>query len=52
MNIHLKQLEGFVSVVEQGSFSRAAALLYTSPAALTQQMNTLERELECRLLQQ
>ncbi len=51
MNIHLKQLEGFVSVVEQGSFSRAAALLYTSPAALTQQMNTLERELECRLLQ-
>lgn len=51
MNIHLKQLEGFAAVVEQGSFSRAAALLYTSPAALTQQMNVLERELGCRLLE-
>ena len=49
--MNFKQLEAFVTVAEQGSFSRAAQSLYTSPTALTGQLNALERELECRLLE-
>ncbi len=49
--MNFKQLEAFVTVAQQGSFSRAAQLLYTSPTALTQQLNALEREMGCRLLE-
>lgn len=49
--MNLKQLESFIVVVEQGSFSKAAPLLYTSPTALTQQLNALERYLKCQVLE-
>lgn len=49
--MNLKQLESFIAVVEQGSFSKAAQLLYTSPTALTQQLNSLERYLKCQVLE-
>ena len=45
-----KKLDSLLTVIESGSLSRAAEKLdYTQPA-LTQMMNSLERELGCRLL--
>lgn len=38
-------LSSFVAIAQSGSISRAAASLYVSPQALTQQINLLEREL-------
>lgn len=49
--MNFKQLEAFVTVAEQGSFSKAAQQLYTSPTALTQQLNALERYLQCPVLE-
>lgn len=49
--MNLKQLEAFITVAEQGSFSRAAQRLFTSPTALTQQLNALERYLQCTVLE-
>ena len=46
-----KQLEAFVTVAEEGSFSKAAERLFTSPTALTQQLNALERYLQCTVLE-
>lgn len=45
--MNLKQLEAFITVAREGSFSKAAQQLYTSPTALTQQLNALERYLQC-----
>ncbi len=39
----------FYVVSQTGSFSKAAAQLYISPSAVTQQMNSLEAELNVRL---
>lgn len=36
------QLETFISVVEAGSFSKAADKLYISPPAVIKQINSLE----------
>ena len=49
--MNLKQLEAFITVAEQGSFSKAAQRLFTSPTALTQQLNALERYLQCTVLE-
>jgi DNA-binding transcriptional LysR family regulator len=45
-----EQLEFFIEVVEQKSFSRAARKLYVSQPTITQQVAALERELGFRLL--
>ena len=48
--MNTRHLATFASVVEHGSFSKAAAALYTTPTALTQQVNSLERALGFPLL--
>lgn len=48
--MNTRHLKTFVTVVEKGSFSRAAQELVTTPSALTQQVNALERELGFPLL--
>ena len=45
-----RHLEGFVRVVECGSFSKAADELFVSPNALIKQVNLLERDLGVELL--
>jgi LysR family nitrogen assimilation transcriptional regulator len=47
----LKQLEYFVAVAEQGSFSRAAAALNLAQPSLSRQVALLEAELGHRLLE-
>ena len=49
-DMNLRHLETFVAVAEKGSFSKAAQVFYTTPTALTQQVNALERELGLQLL--
>lgn len=46
----IKQLQYFISIVENQSFKRAAEVLYVSAPALTQQINSLEKELGCTLI--
>ena len=46
-----RQLEYFVAVAEELSFTRAARRLFVSQSALSQQLRTLERELGCRLIE-
>ncbi|MBI1200974.1 MAG: LysR family transcriptional regulator [Rhodopseudomonas sp.] len=50
MNLDLKHLRAFVSVVQLGSFSRAARQLGVSQSALSQSVRQLEDALEVRLL--
>ena len=50
MDLNLRQLRYFVVVVEEGHFARAAARLYVTPPALTQQIQRLEREVGFSLL--
>lgn len=47
--MHDRHLEGFVRVVECGSFSKAAEELFVSPNALIKQINILERDLGVEL---
>jgi DNA-binding transcriptional LysR family regulator len=47
----LRQLEYFVTVVDQGSFTAAAALLHVSQPGLSHQIKALERELGGPLLE-
>lgn len=47
----LRQLEYFVAVVEQGSFSRAAAMLNLAQPSVSRQVALLEEELGQRLLE-
>ncbi len=49
--IHYKQLRAFVSIVEQGSFSKAAKLLYITQPAISLQIKTLESDLGLTLLE-
>lgn len=50
MNVDIKQLRAFVTVVQLGSFSRAARALGLSQSALSQAVRQLEDELGVRLL--
>ncbi|WP_018263933.1 LysR family transcriptional regulator [Methylobacterium sp. WSM2598] len=50
MDLNLRQLRAFVSVVQTGSFTRAATLLNLSQPALTVQIRRLEEALDARLL--
>jgi LysR family transcriptional regulator, nitrogen assimilation regulatory protein len=49
--IHLRQLRYFVKIVEAGSISRAAAVVYVAQPALSSQIAELEQELGVVLLQ-
>ena len=46
----LKQLTYFVAIVKHQSFRKAAEALYLTPSALTQQIQSLEQELNCVLM--
>lgn len=48
--MHNRQLETFLKVVELGSFSKASQALYITPSAVIQQMNSLEADLQVKLL--
>lgn len=43
--MYSRQLETFVQVAEQGSFSKAAQAMYITPTAVIRQMNLLEKHL-------
>jgi DNA-binding transcriptional LysR family regulator len=51
MAISLRQLEYFVTVVDEGSFTRAADVLHVSQPGLSHQIQALERELGGPLLE-
>lgn len=50
VNINLKQLEAFVAVVEQGSFTKAAEALYLAQSTISNHVQMLEQELNVVLL--
>lgn len=43
-------LHTFITVVDQGSFTKAAQYLYLSPTAVMKQMNALEKHLDIQLI--
>jgi DNA-binding transcriptional LysR family regulator len=49
-DMELRELKGFVAVVEEGGMSAAARRLHVSQSALSQTINSLERELGVKLL--
>lgn len=51
MAVSLRQLEYFVTVVDEGSFTAAAQLLHVSQPGLSHQIQALERELGGPLLE-
>src|ERR1700730_8860078 len=51
MSISLRQLEYFVTVVDEGSFTAAAARLHVSQPGLSHQIQALERQLLGPLLE-
>ena len=46
-----QQINGFYHVAKLGSFTRAAEATYRTQSALTQQIKSLERELDCQLFE-
>jgi DNA-binding transcriptional LysR family regulator len=48
--MNLKQLEVFLAVVENGSFSRAAEATFITQSTVSQHISLLEKELELKLL--
>src|SRR5258705_787510 len=51
MVLCLRQLESFLTVVDEGSFTRAAELLHVSQPGLSHQIQAMERELGGPLLE-
>src|SRR5947208_3579174 len=51
MTVTLRQLEYFVAVVDEGSFTRAAEILHVTQPGLSHQFQALERELGGPLLE-
>jgi DNA-binding transcriptional LysR family regulator len=51
MDVSLRQLEYFVAVVDEGSFTAAAARLHVSQPGLSHQIQALERQLRGPLLE-
>jgi DNA-binding transcriptional LysR family regulator len=51
MAVSLRQLEYFVAVVDEGSFTRAAEILHVTQPGLSHQIQALERELGGPLLE-
>jgi DNA-binding transcriptional LysR family regulator len=51
MTVTLRQLEYFVAIVDEGSFTRAAELLHVTQPGLSHQFQALERELGGPLLE-
>jgi DNA-binding transcriptional LysR family regulator len=51
MNVSLRQLEYFVAIMDEGSFSRAAELLHVTQPGLSHQFQALERALGVRLIE-
>jgi DNA-binding transcriptional LysR family regulator len=51
MSVSLRQLEYFVAVVDEGSFTAAAARLHVSQPGLSHQIQSLERQLRGPLLE-
>src|ERR1700674_4744974 len=51
MSVSLRQLEYFVAVVDEGSFTAGAARLHVSQPGLSHQIQTLERQLRGPLLE-
>src|SRR5882757_5058389 len=49
--MNLRQLQYFVAIADEGSFTRAAERLLVAQPSLSQQMKTLERELGGQLLE-
>ncbi len=47
--MHIEDLHAFVTVAEQGSFSRAAERLYRTQSAISKRVAALEEELQARL---
>ena len=47
----LRELRSFLAIVQAGSVTRAAEDLHITQPALSRQMDQLERELGCRLLE-
>lgn len=47
--MHTQELNTFITVAELGSFSAASRKLYVSKSAITQQINLLERRIDCIL---
>lgn len=43
-------LNTFIAVTDCGSFTKAAETLYISPTAVMKQMNTLENQLDLKLI--
>ena len=43
--MNIKSLESFITIVQEGSFSKAAKVLYVSQSALSQQIQSLEKEI-------
>lgn len=46
-----QQIIGFYNVAKLGSFTRAAEATYRTQSALTQQIKSIEQELDCQLLE-
>lgn len=47
----LRQIRFFVSIVDENSFTQAAEKNFVSQSAISQAMNTLESELEVKLIE-
>ncbi len=49
--MNLEELRTFLAIVEGGSLAAAAQRLHVTPSTVTARLNTLERQLGCRVLQ-